>query len=172
MKVSKRSRKKKIKKDRIDKLVGNGVTNENEVTVVGYEPSKDASTIGKDSVDLDSVEKENAETIQVNEPIQLGKEMEKLKCNTSEMEKGISDDIHETDESSDEQPVMTDEIDFKTSNLVSSLGNNTIIKNLCWLLRFYKSNSPSTNHCIISMLRRISEDLELSPMLYQVSTKV
>lgn len=170
VKVSKRSRKRKMRKDRIDKLDGNDVTNQNEVPRTEYKPSEDASTPGeKNPVDLDSGGKENEKAYPVNDPVQLGVEMEKLKSNTSETEKHISDDIHGTDDSSgDEQLVMTDEVDFKISTLVSALGNGTIVKNLCWLLRFYKSNSPSTNHCILSILRKISEDLELSPMMYQV----
>ncbi|KAI3824413.1 hypothetical protein L1987_05872 [Smallanthus sonchifolius] len=71
--------------------------------------------------------------------------------------------------SDDEQQEPTNEVDFKASSLVSSLANSTIIQNLCWLLKFYKSNSIRTNHYIISALRRVCEDLELSPMLYQLS---
>lgn len=75
-----------------------------------------------------------------------------------------------TDSSSDDgdEPAAMNEVDFKVSNFVSTFANNTIIQNLCWLLKFYKSNSISTNHYIISMFRRICDDLELSPMLYQV----
>ncbi|KAL8557351.1 hypothetical protein ACS0TY_004691 [Phlomoides rotata] len=76
----------------------------------------------------------------------------------------------ETDESSgDEQPVLTDEVDFRVSSVVSALGNNNIVQKLCWLLKFYKNNSITTNHYILSMLRRICDDLGLDPMLYQLS---
>lgn len=168
LRVSKRSRTKKMRKDRIDKLVGNDVTNQNEVPRTDYKPSEDAITPGETNPeDLDSRGKENEKAYPVNEPVQ---EMEKLKSNESEIENRISDDIHGTDDSSgDEQQVMIDEVDFKISTLVSALGNYTIVKKLCWLLRFYKSNSPSTNNCIIFILRRISEDLELSPLMYQLS---
>ncbi|XP_010261437.1 PREDICTED: protein timeless homolog isoform X2 [Nelumbo nucifera] len=71
--------------------------------------------------------------------------------------------------SDDDQTVATDEVDFKISSLVTTFTNNTIIQNLCWLLKFYRSNSTTTNHHILYMLRRISDDLELSPMLYQLS---
>ncbi|KAF5186178.1 Timeless family protein [Thalictrum thalictroides] len=73
------------------------------------------------------------------------------------------------DSSEDDLPAVTNEVDFKVSSFVSTFANNTIIQNLCWLLSFYKSNSISTNHYIICMLRRICDDLELSPMLYQLS---
>ena len=65
---------------------------------------------------------------------------------------------------------MLDEVDFKVSTLVSALANNHVIQNLCWLLKFYKSNSTRTNRYIICILRKICDDLELSQMLYQVRT--
>ncbi|XP_019442095.1 PREDICTED: protein timeless homolog isoform X2 [Lupinus angustifolius] len=73
------------------------------------------------------------------------------------------------DFSEDEQLNAFNEVDFNVSTLISAFANHSIIQNLCWLLKFYKSNSLATNHYIISMLRRISEDLELHPMLYQLS---
>ncbi|KAJ4954853.1 hypothetical protein NE237_011636 [Protea cynaroides] len=73
------------------------------------------------------------------------------------------------DSSNDDQTGASNEVDFKVSSLVATFASNTIIHNLCWLLKFYKINSSRTNHCIISMLRKICDDLELSPMLYQLS---
>jgi len=75
------------------------------------------------------------------------------------------------DFSEDEQLNAIDEVDFKVSTLVSAFANHNIIQKLCWLLKFYRSNSVATNHYIISMLRRISDDLELQPMLYQVKPR-
>ncbi|XP_013606333.1 PREDICTED: protein timeless homolog isoform X1 [Brassica oleracea var. oleracea] len=75
-----------------------------------------------------------------------------------------------TDDSSDgEDQTATDEVDFKVSTFISAFANNSIIQNICWLLKFYRSNTKQTNHHVISILRRITEDLELSPMLYQLS---
>ncbi|XP_065868889.1 uncharacterized protein [Euphorbia lathyris] len=71
--------------------------------------------------------------------------------------------------SGDENVAATCEVDFKVSTFVSSFANHSIIRNLCWLLTFYKSNSIVTNHYIIRMLRRITDDLDLAPMLYQLS---
>ncbi|XP_024642189.1 protein timeless homolog isoform X2 [Medicago truncatula] len=73
------------------------------------------------------------------------------------------------DFSEDEQINAVSEVDFNVSTLVSAFANHSIIQKLCWLLKFYKSNSLAINHYIISMLRRISDDLELHPMLYQLS---
>ncbi|KAI3956425.1 hypothetical protein MKX01_016838 [Papaver californicum] len=92
----------------------------------------------------------------LKENIHLGSEPDDLEC--------------EMGESSEDDPVAaTDEIDFSVSTLVSMFANNSFIQNLCWLLKFYKSNSTGTNHYIIRLLRRICEDLELSPMLFQLS---
>ncbi|KAL2922143.1 Protein timeless-like protein [Bienertia sinuspersici] len=76
------------------------------------------------------------------------------------------------DSSADEQLPATNEVDFKMTSLLFSLANSTIISNLCWLLKFYKSNSTATNHYILCVLRRISDDLDLAPMLYQLSLLV
>ncbi|KAM6586710.1 hypothetical protein CsatA_009315 [Cannabis sativa] len=90
--------------------------------------------------------------------------------NLPQTEHKNSEDPYGTgDSSSDEQAPETNEVDFQVSTLVSSFANNHIIQKLCWLLKFYKSNSTSTNDYIIRMLRKISDDLELSPMLYQLS---
>ncbi|XP_048228801.1 protein timeless homolog isoform X1 [Ricinus communis] len=83
----------------------------------------------------------------------------------------IDDDLtgSSDDSSSDEDLIETHEVDFKVSSFVSTFANHNIIRNLCWLLRFYKSNSTNTNHYIVCMLQRITDDLDLSPMLYQLS---
>ncbi|KAJ0098812.1 hypothetical protein Patl1_20272 [Pistacia atlantica] len=72
------------------------------------------------------------------------------------------------DSSDGEEPVATNEVDFKVSTFLSAFANCNIIHKLCWLLKFYKSNSNRTNYCIICMLPRIRDDLELSPMLYRL----
>ncbi|XP_020966977.1 uncharacterized protein LOC107617476 isoform X2 [Arachis ipaensis] len=80
------------------------------------------------------------------------------------------DELDENVDSSDEEQLNTIcEVDFKVSTLVSTFANHNIIQKLCWLLKFYKSNSLATNHYIISMLRRISDDLELHATFYQLS---
>ncbi|XP_048496854.1 uncharacterized protein LOC104888327 isoform X3 [Beta vulgaris subsp. vulgaris] len=76
------------------------------------------------------------------------------------------------DSSADEQPSTTDEVDFRMTSLLFSLANSAIISNLCWLLKFYKSNPTTTNHYILCLFRRISDDLDLAPMLYQLSCLV
>lgn len=79
------------------------------------------------------------------------------------------DQCYGTDGSSgEEQPDATAEVDFNVSTLISAFASNDIIHKCCWLLKFYKTNSTSTNHYIICILRRITDELELSPMLYQV----
>ncbi|XP_068659821.1 uncharacterized protein [Aristolochia californica] len=73
------------------------------------------------------------------------------------------------DYSGDDQSSITKEVDFNVSRLVASFASNSCVQNLCWLLTFYKSNSTTTNYCIITLLQRICNDLNLAPMLYQLS---
>ncbi|KAM0861691.1 hypothetical protein ACQ4PT_045741 [Festuca glaucescens] len=81
----------------------------------------------------------------------------------------INEEEDTSDSSADDCPPATSEADFNVSRLISSLANNSVVQNICWLLKHYKTNSFRTNHYIICMLRRFCEDLELSPMLYQLS---
>ncbi|GAB2227644.1 hypothetical protein Droror1_Dr00009471 [Drosera rotundifolia] len=90
----------------------------------------------------------------------------------SELNHGNNDigDLLGVDGSSDdEQLPLVDEVDFKINTLLVSLASNSIVTNICWLLKFYKNNSCSTNHHIISILQRICYDMNLTPMLYQLS---
>ncbi|RAL51437.1 hypothetical protein DM860_010939 [Cuscuta australis] len=86
---------------------------------------------------------------------------------TSESFHDLNNDTN--NQSGEEEDVMTGEVDLKVSALVSALASNSIVQNLCWLLKFYKTNSIITNDSIVRMLQRICDDLELSPMLYQLS---
>ena len=73
-----------------------------------------------------------------------------------------------TEDSEDEHQREMNEVDFCASNILIHLANNSIIQRLCWLLKFYHSSTPDVNYYVINLLQRISDDLELSPMLYQV----
>lgn len=88
--------------------------------------------------------------------------------NSGEMKRILIDEEGEASDSSVDHQPATSEVDFNVARLISSLANNSVVQNICWLLKHYKSNSYRTNHYIICMLRRFCEDLELSPMLYQV----
>lgn len=101
----------------------------------------------------------------------LGIEADETQQTHSPKSNHVVDDLScGTDDSSDgEEQTATDEVDFKVSTFISAFASNSIIQNICWLLKFYKSNPKQTNNHIVSILRRITEDLELSPMLYQVS---
>jgi timeless len=94
---------------------------------------------------------------------------DKTSADSGEMKTNLIDEEDETsDSSSDDHQPTTSEVNFDVSRLISSLANNSVVQNICWLLKHYKSNSFRTNHYIICMLRRFCEDLQLSPMLYQV----
>ncbi|PKA64247.1 hypothetical protein AXF42_Ash009467 [Apostasia shenzhenica] len=83
-------------------------------------------------------------------------------------EKPVDEEYGMSNSSNDDQPA-NNEVNFNISALVSIFASNIVIHNLCWLLKHYKANSVSTNHYVICMLMRFCEDLELSPMLYQLS---
>ncbi|KAL3653587.1 hypothetical protein CASFOL_003268 [Castilleja foliolosa] len=179
LRVSKKARKKRTKKTTAK---NENVSEPNAATVtpmseVGNSTCSEPvdinmlknETLPNQDVDFEA-DKSIGDSIKVDQPVSKPHNME----NESEaIDKNISDNngLHlEGDESSgDEHQVLTDEVDFKVSSLVSALASNTIIQKLCWLLKYYKTNSIATNHYIITMLRRICDDLELSPMLYQLS---
>ena len=148
---------------------GDHVTVQNEIGISNSEQSADMSIAQKESLtNTNSDGKENIMfSAQADEPDISMSETGNLKSSVPHMDN--DDPCYGTgDSSDDEQLNATDEVDFKVSSLISAFANNNIIHKLCWLLKFYKSNSTTTNHYIICMLRRITDDLELSPMLYQV----
>ncbi|CAK9176951.1 unnamed protein product [Ilex paraguariensis] len=183
LRVSRKSRKKRTKKalndkkDNVDATVGDHGSIQKDIGISPY--PVDLSMLEKGMLrNPDSDGKGEDDVIirgEANEHEASELEMANLGSNMPEVANqrsgAINDELHSgTDDSSgDERLAVTDEVDFKVSTLVSSLANNVIIRNLCWLLKFYKSNSTSTNRYIISVLQRICDDLELSPMLYQLS---
>ncbi|GMP24662.1 hypothetical protein CsSME_00001849 [Camellia sinensis var. sinensis] len=179
LRVSRKSRKKRAKKimndkSKIDQPVGDHVPLQNEVSNPGCEQSAHSSMLSEEKLMNPSSDvngEETAEPFQVDEP--ETSELDTLNHESSlPGMKNTKSDVNcdgIDDSSSDEQLPVTNEVDFEASALVSALASNALIQNLCWLLKFYKTNSTSTNHYIICMLRRICDDLELSPMLYQLS---
>ncbi|KAH6784021.1 hypothetical protein C2S52_008980 [Perilla frutescens var. hirtella] len=176
-KLRKKTKKAETKNESVSEPSIDNVNIQNEVGSSTREKSVDVNILEKDTLrneEFDGFETETDKSIRdsikadenVANPANLG-------CNDAEMDdRNFIDNCGlypQTDDSSDEQPILADEVDFKVSTLVSALANNTIIQKVCWLLKFYKTNSITTNHYIITMLRRICDDLELSPMLYQLS---
>ncbi|CAI9092343.1 OLC1v1027545C1 [Oldenlandia corymbosa var. corymbosa] len=171
LRVTRRSRRKTMKKDLVDGSLNKDVASQNEVPGPGNKQSEDVSTVEERLAGHDSGCNVNEDPSQDSAHIEVGTETQNLRSNFQEAEKEDPREFnHDADSSSgDEQQAITDEVDFRMHTIVSTLGNHNIMNNLCWLLKFYKSNSLSTNHYIICLLRRICEDLELSPMLYQLS---
>ncbi|XP_041011926.1 protein timeless homolog isoform X2 [Juglans microcarpa x Juglans regia] len=181
LRVARKSRRKRKKslssKETENEQLGDCVTIQNEFGISNNEQSADMSICHQGSRTSTNTNEEENLVIPapVDEPEMAVSQTRKLKGSLPEMgNKGAdqaNDDLcHGTDDSSGEEQLdATDEVDFNLSTLISAFANNNIIHRLCWLLKFYKSNSASTNHYIICLLRRITEDLELSPMLYQIS---
>ncbi|XP_014514621.1 uncharacterized protein LOC106772617 isoform X2 [Vigna radiata var. radiata] len=182
LRVSRKSR--KVKKKKIpegtesgDKLTGDNscIQNETGISTVNQSaenellqeclpnPNPNPNPTGED-VALD--DNEHEKHVQEDENPRV--ELEPMEATYPEH---VNEDMLDgtNDYSEDEQLNAINEVDFKVSTLVSAFANHSIIQKLCWLLKFYKSNSLATNHYIISMLRRISDDLELQPMFYQLS---
>jgi timeless len=181
-KVSRKARRKRKSKSLSDKEAGNElqgdlVTVQNEIEISNSEQSADMSIAQKGSLtNTNPHGKENIMfSAQAGEPEISMSDTGNLKSSLPQVDNGSADRGNDDlcygtgDSSGDEQLDATDEVDFKVSSLISAFANNNIIHKLCWLLKFYKSNSASTNHYIICLLRRITDDLELSPMLYQVN---
>ncbi|KAJ0098814.1 hypothetical protein Patl1_20274 [Pistacia atlantica] len=183
LRVSRKSRKGRKKeiakgnKESGNELIEDHATIQNENCISNGEPLTDSCMSQKGNPDnAASAAKEDMDIpAKIDKPEMLMADIENpdvnlLQTNNRETD---HDDDHlccSTGDSSDgEQPVATDEVDFKVSTFLSAFANCNIIQKLCWLLKFYKSNSNRTNHCLICMLRRITDDLELSPMLFQLS---
>ncbi|EYU25177.1 hypothetical protein MIMGU_mgv1a000309mg [Erythranthe guttata] len=180
LRVAKKSRKKRTKKtmtknEHVHEPSVDNSAPQNEVENPTCEDSVDPIMLEKET--LANKDPDIVEDVSISDPMPVGEPVKKpvdLGSNESEMDgRNIIDNdglnLEADSSSGDEQPVLADEVDLNVSSLVSALANNSIIQNLCWLLKSYKSNSITTNHYILTMLRRICEDLELSPMLYQLS---
>ncbi|KAL6123153.1 hypothetical protein ACLB2K_075676 [Fragaria x ananassa] len=181
LKVSKKSRKGRKRRKVSEKETENKLSGEHDMVQKEADISKD-----EQSTDMHVIEKRSLDTsfdgkqdISIPGQPDEGKkallETENFPGSQAQLDHKNSGDVNDDlgystgDSSGDEQVPATAEVDFKVSTLVSAFSNHSIIQKLCWLLKFYKSNLTRTNHYIICMLRRISEDLELSPMLYQLS---
>lgn len=181
LKVSKKYRKvkKKSSQERVetgDKLFGEHSSAQTEVGDSGPNqllekqmPEKEhvlnRSSGGEEEFIILDIDKER-EKIVAEDKNSLGdSEMKDIK-NSDHANEDLLDDTGGF--SNDEQQAEYNEVDFKVSTLVSAFANHNIIQKICWLLKFYKSNSLATNHHIIYILQRICDDLQLHPMLYQV----
>ncbi|KAJ7974108.1 Timeless protein [Quillaja saponaria] len=182
LRVSRKSRKVKKKKlsqgtESENKPIGDHASIQNEVGISSVEQLAHTQLAEMElpSNTHSSGEEDNIVPAQIDECELLVQGEMNSECSLPPKEKGNSDHGNEDlwhsigDSSGDEQLTATDEVDFKISTLVSAFANNSVIQKLCWLLKFYRSNSPTTNHYIICILRRINDDLGLHPMLYQLS---
>lgn len=179
-KVSRKSR--KVKKKKIpegtesgDKPTADHSCIQNETGISTVDQSAENQPLQEclpnaNSTGEDVVPDDNDHENHVEEDLNSQVGLEPMEATNSEhVNEGMLDGTN--DFSEDEQLNSINEVDFKVSTLVSAFANHNIIQKLCWLLKFYKSNSLATNHYIISMLKRISDELELHPMLYQVKSR-
>ncbi|CAH9069905.1 unnamed protein product [Cuscuta europaea] len=141
-----------------------------EPTVLGADKRKIDETVADSNAvqnDIDGLSNErpvNIDTLNVDDE---SSEQKNTNETFSDFNNGTNDCSGE--EEGDDDDGMRGEVDLKVSALVSAIASNSVVHNFCWLLKFYKTNSAITNNSIIHMLQRICNDLELSPMLYQLS---
>ncbi|KAH9625382.1 hypothetical protein KSS87_011453, partial [Heliosperma pusillum] len=184
LRVAKKAR--KIKRKKADDLknkesdtVVDDITIQNDIQCSGTEEPPDGSIPEKESAPQTacagddtnvgvSVSNDDTETFMTED--------QNTGSGLPQNDQGEADQAHENTydcySSADEQAAATAEVDFKMTSWLIHLATSSIISNLCWLLKFYKSNSTATNHYVVSLLRRICDDLELAPMLYQLSCLV
>nr|XP_016502517.1 PREDICTED: protein timeless homolog isoform X2 [Nicotiana tabacum] len=150
-----------------DQMVESTDTAHNNAAGSGCEKSNNLHAGGKGEEDITVLDK-------LNHPVSLETKSGRHQNSVPETQQKLSNDVNDEydqgrDDSSGDENVLTAEDDLKISALVSALANNSTIHNLCWLLKYYKSNSIITNNYVICILQKLCDDLELSPMLYQLS---
>ncbi|GJN15264.1 hypothetical protein PR202_gb02160 [Eleusine coracana subsp. coracana] len=134
------------------------------------EPAVEASLSEQRKADESGANVPNTlEETAINRDSTAHPEGDKPCADDGEMKRNLIEEDEMSDSSIDDHHPATSEVNFDVSRLISSLANNSVVQNICWLLKHYKSNSFRTNHYIVCMLRRFCEDLQLSPMLYQLS---
>ncbi|KAL8139768.1 hypothetical protein V2J09_005789 [Rumex salicifolius] len=180
LRVARKARRRRRKIDKAN--VKNMDETQANQPVVQNESSENPDAAGHEHVDVSNLNMEkdksgsdadlvqNTEASEFEKQDAAGKKLHEYIMDSEGVADHFMDEANNDDGSSgDEKVVETDEVDFKLTTLLTSLVNNITIQNICWLLKFYKSNSASTNHYIICMLRRICDDLNLAPMLYELS---
>ncbi|CAM8896515.1 unnamed protein product [Rhodiola kirilowii] len=173
LRVSKKARKGRVKKHQKSEKVDDMLNCEDDVgsdlKVLNNDQSAELKQLNKEDLNEGHKKEDGSEA----ESSGIEKINSESKLPHVDQKREHTNDGYLSDQSSDcsseEHKVATTEVDFKISTLVSGFANEHIIRNLCWLLNFYKNNSLKTNYYIVCMLRRICEDLELSPMLYQLT---
>ncbi|GAA6107907.1 protein timeless homolog [Tachysurus ichikawai] len=75
----------------------------------------------------------------------------------------------ELDEEDELETVQVSETEFKFLDFIKRFANPNIVRPYLVLLRSYSTNTPHTNHCIARMLYRVSVDLKMDALLFQLS---
>ncbi|KRX71644.1 Protein timeless -like protein [Trichinella sp. T6] len=80
------------------------------------------------------------------------------------------EELCENDE--DEENGITEvirEVHFQITDFIQRLANPIYLRWYVWLLKDFRKNSNNVNSCIVSMLSRVTFDLNVPPLLYQAS---
>ena len=91
-------------------------------------------------------------------------------CILTPLSKQNGEDIENDSDEEVEHKIerQNQEVSLDVRKCAAKFADNTVIRNYCWLLKSFMSNTVATNHYILCMLQRICKDYELEPMLFQV----
>ncbi|XP_030632953.1 protein timeless homolog isoform X2 [Chanos chanos] len=79
------------------------------------------------------------------------------------------DDGAEIVEEEELESVRVSETEFNFLDFIKRFANPNIVRPYLLLLRSYSQNTPHTNHCITRMLHRLTVDLKMEGLLFQLS---
>ncbi|XP_069086800.1 protein timeless homolog isoform X2 [Pleurodeles waltl] len=88
---------------------------------------------------------------------------------STEAEAEDSEDHGDEEETEEMAAVHVSEKEFNFLDYLKRFANPATIKAYLLLLKHYQDNSTHTNHCIVKMLHRISCDLKMEGLLFQLS---
>lgn len=88
---------------------------------------------------------------------------------STEAEAEDSEDNGDEEETEEMATVHFSEKEFNFLDYLKRFANPAAIKAYLLLLKHYQDNSAHTNHCIVKMLHRISYDLKMEGLLFQLS---
>lgn len=80
----------------------------------------------------------------------------------------LQDENDEVSENETEEIAQIQERSFSIDETLMRYAHPNCVRSCRLLLRYYRTNSPSTNHAIVKLLYRIAVDLKMKPMFYNL----
>ncbi|XP_037090859.1 uncharacterized protein LOC119111135 [Pollicipes pollicipes] len=79
------------------------------------------------------------------------------------------EDENDDDEEEEETIAEDREQEFDFKEFIKRFMTAKVLEPYCWLLRYFDTNTPEANHCVLKMLHRVAWDHHMSAMLFQAS---